>query len=163
MRSIDKLLVGFVAGIVMLVATVFFMEFNQPAATYYQGTEPMDVAHNYLFALQQGDYERAYAQLSSQLPSYPQDLQMFVRQVRNEPYAFPLEEEIALSVHSADVLETWARVEVRESRFYNKGPFSSSSYSSKFHLELELVEGVWKIADGDLFFIDCWTEKKCPE
>ena len=161
MRSTDKLLVTFVTAIVILVVIIFIVEFNQPPATYREGKAPEDVAYNYLFALQHAEYERAYAQLSPQLRNYPDEPQVFIRQVRGRTYIFPLEEDVALSVLEAEIFEDWASVEVKETRFYNDGPFSSRQYSTSFHLELELVEGDWKIVDGDSFFLQCWTERSC--
>ena len=161
MRTSDRVLAAIVAGILILVVVVLVMERNAPAETYREGTTPMDVAHNYLFALQTADYQRAYAELSPQLRGYPDDLQEFVRQVRSQSYNFPLEEDVALSVLSAEIVDEWATVEVSESRFYNGGPFSSNRYSTTFELELELVEGNWKIAGGHSFFYYCWSERIC--
>ena len=161
MRSPDKFLVVFVTAIVLLVAVAFVMARNQPEVTFRDGAEPMDVAHNYLLALQKGEYQRAYEQLSPQLPGYPDDVQEFVKQVRSQSYSFLGEDEAALTVLSADIVEEWATVEVRESRFYNSGPFSSNRYSTTFDLELELVGDEWKIADGEAYFYYCWSERVC--
>lgn len=162
MASTDKVFVACIIAIVIVGIAALAMDSINPGSAYRTGTAPIDVAHNYLTALQRGDYQLAYEQLSPNLQSYPQDRQMFVKQINNNHVAFPLDnEEIAVSVLSERVVEDWATVEIDVSHFYNDGPFSSSQSSRSYELELERVDGVWKIADGEIFFIYCWVLRAC--
>lgn len=61
----DKFLLGIFIGIVVLVIValvVFFIRQDQIA--YRSDEDPAGVAHNYVLALQQGDYLRAYSYLA---------------------------------------------------------------------------------------------------
>jgi hypothetical protein len=65
MMKQDKFLIGIIVGILVLVvlAVVFFFV-RQSSQGYVTGNEPQDIVHNYAYALQEKDYERAYGYLA---------------------------------------------------------------------------------------------------
>ena len=70
-----------VASIAILVIVTLVLTLRQPAPTYQPENSPTGVAHNYLLALQQKDYERAYGYLSTSLPGYPANSREFEQHV----------------------------------------------------------------------------------
>lgn len=62
----DRFLVGILIGIGVLVAAALILFFNrQSQLSYVDDSNPEGVTRNYLLALQQNDYERAYNYLAS--------------------------------------------------------------------------------------------------
>ena len=68
-KHTDKYLIGIVVGSIVLVITSMFMVQSMPEPSYKDGVSPESVAHNYLLALHQDDYVRAYSYLSMQFYS----------------------------------------------------------------------------------------------
>ena len=162
MRGVDKYMVIFVVGVVALVVAALVVSAFQPEETYREGTGPEEIAHNYLLALERADYERAYALLSPDIKGYPPDMQSYVRQINRKPYQFPTEDEsVSLTVLSAWEKDDWAKADVRMTSYYDGGLFGGNRYSSEFQLELERVDGTWRIAEGERFFLHCWSSGKC--
>jgi len=64
MKKSDKILIWIVGGIVLLVIAAFAIALVKPKPTYMADESPDGVAFNYLFAVQQGDYDRAYGYVS---------------------------------------------------------------------------------------------------
>lgn len=61
----DKFLLGILAGIVLLVAAALALFFiRQPAQDYLTEDTPSAVVHNYVYAIQQHDYDHAYGYLA---------------------------------------------------------------------------------------------------
>ena len=88
MKKTDKLLIGIVAGILLLVLVAFGVALTRPKPAYQAEDKPEGVAFNYLFALQQGDYERAYGYLSPTLKRYPQTVEKFRDQIHDYSWNF---------------------------------------------------------------------------
>ena len=156
MKSTDKFLVGIVAGIVLLIIVAFVVTLARPEPTYQAEDTPEGVAHNYLLALQQEDYERAYGYLSPTLEGYPVSAEEFARDVRDHSWSFRLDEDITLAVESSRVIGNRAVVDVRESRFYDGDLFDSSQSTTVFEMELQLEDGEWKIVHSNCYFAWCW-------
>jgi hypothetical protein len=153
MKSSDKLLIGIVAGIVLLVVAALAITLSRPEPTYQSEDTPEGVAHNYLLAIQKQDHERAHGYLSPTLPGYPSSPEEFTEDTRRG-YSFRIDENTSLGVESAKVTGHHAEVEVRESRFYRGDLFSSSQRSYAFKMELEGDE--WKIVNSDRYFAWRW-------
>ena len=73
----DRFLTGILVGIALLVIaslSVFFL--RKDAQTYLPEDSPDAIIHNYIFALQQEDYERAYVYLADEenKPTYTEFL-----------------------------------------------------------------------------------------
>lgn len=158
MKSPDKFLIGIIIAVVVLLAVVFGVILSRPAVEYQSEDTPAGVAHNYLLALQDEDYERAYGYLSRELSGYPESTIQFKRDVDRYSWRFRSSSSVSLSVESSDFLrDDHAHVDVRETRFYSGDLFSSSQSTSNFVIELVLIDNEWKIIDADYYFSYCWT------
>src|SRR3990172_9629643 len=88
MKNSDRILFAIVAGVIVLVVVAFVVAFTRPEPTYQSEDSPEGITHNYLLALQQKDYERAYRYLSPELPHYPPDIDKFMADVQSQDYNF---------------------------------------------------------------------------
>jgi len=157
MRGQDKLLLGIVIGILALVLAVFGITLLRPEAAYQSDEVPDGVVHNYLLALQKGDFERAYQYLADDLTGYPPTSDRFADNVERYSYSFHAGSDNTLSVDSADIVGDLATVKVRETRFFSNGLFDSSQSVNVFEVELRKDEGEWRIYEADAYFANCWT------
>lgn len=159
MKSPDKFLIGIIIGVVVLLAVVFGVVLTRPADEYQSEDTPEGVVHNYLLALQNEDYQRAYTYLSPSLDGYPESPIEFKRSVERDRWRFRADASISLSIQSTELIaENRAVVEVRETRFYSGDLFSSSHSTMEFELFLFLEAGDWKIRDADYYFAACWLD-----
>src|SRR5262245_55998301 len=138
MKKTDKILIGIVGGIILLVAVAFAVALSQPKPTYQAEDTPEGVAFNYLFALQQEDYERAYGYLLPDLKVYPGDVDAFRDDILDYSWTFRSldDSSTTLEIESADLLDQRADVTIRETRFYEGDLFSSSQYTYTFRMTL---------------------------
>ena len=157
MGKTDKFLLGIVTGVIALIALVFITVLRQPDPEYQTEETPENIVHNYLLALRQQDYERAYGYLSPSLRHYPPTLNQFIDDVESNSWAFRLDSEITLAVASAQAQKNQANITIRETRFYNGGLFDSSQSVSTFSIELNRENSIWKITDANRFWDRCWT------
>jgi len=161
MKSSDKFLLAIVVGIVLLVLVAFVVVLARPEPTYQAEDTAGGVAHNYLLALQQEDYGRAYGYLSPSLVRYPASPADFAEQVADSRWRFPHnDDEVSLAVLSEKVVGNSTRVEVRQSRFYGGGLFDSGQSISTFTMKLQQEPAGWKIVAGDRYFEPCWQNWK---
>lgn len=162
MKKTDKILIGIVAGIILLVVVAFTVALSQPKPAYQAEDTPEGVAFNYLFALQQKDYERAYGYISPSLNGYPRDVEVFADDIRDRSYNFSRlnDSSITLEVDSVDVIiGKRVDIEIRETRFYEGDLFNSGQYTNTFNTTLRQDEnGLWKIVDSDRYWLACWDE-----
>ena len=160
MKSTDRFLIGIVAGVIALVVIAFAVAYLRPAPAYRAGSEPADVAHNYLLALQQGDYERAYGYLLPSLPGYPDSAEAFAEHTRKYTWNIrPDDLSATLQVEDARLTGNRATVRVRETRFNQNGLFQSEQYQSTFEVRLLRSQGVWRISGADSFWVWCWDNR----
>ena len=164
MKKTDKLLIGIVAGILLLVLVAFGVALTRPKPTYQAEDKPEGVAFNYLFALQQGDQERAYGYLSPTIKGYPRTAEKFRDQIRNYSWNFRGLEDVSttLEVDSVDVSGKRADVRIRETQFYEGDLFSSAEHSRIFDMTLRQgADGKWKIVESESYWVYCWSSG-CP-
>jgi hypothetical protein len=162
MRSTDKLLVGIVVGAVLLVAAALAVTLLRPQPTYQPEDTPEGVVHNYLLALQQGEYKRAYSYLSPTIVGYPPLPQTFERTVRDNSWQFPLgDTSTALEVLSARLEGGEAVVTVQETSFYQGGLFDSGQTTQTFEVRLRRDPSgmAWKLVDADSYWMYCWNQE----
>ncbi len=161
MKNTDKFLIGIVAGVLVLVIAAFAVAFLRPKPAYQSEDMPEGVAHNYLFALEQADYERAYGYLSPTLKGYPASAEAFTDDVHDYSWTFRLENSTTLEVESTRLTGDRAFVTVRETTFYEGGLFNSGEYSNTFDVTLVQVagSGEWKIISSDSYWAWCWDDK----
>ena len=164
MKQTDKLLLGIVVTILVLVAAAFVLVLTQPAPEYQPDDSPEHVALNYLLALRQQEYERAYGYLSPELKNYPETLDEFVGDVEDSTWAFRLDTEVSLNVASTRVVNNDATVTIEETRFYNSDLFNSSQSTMTFMMHLSPVNGAWRITQSTAYWDNCWLQKTtyCP-
>ena len=156
MKSTDRVLVGIVLGIVVLVIAALVAVLAAPKPEYLADDSPENVAHNYLLALQNRDYERAYGYLSRLLPGFPASLAKFTADIEKGRWYFRSGESVTLSVEKSIVIGKTAIVTIGESRFQGGDLFNSSQRTSVFDMKLRLVNKNWKIEDSPSYFMPCW-------
>lgn len=163
MKSSDKMLLGIVAGIVLLVAVALVATLTRPPAEYQTEGSPGGIVHNYLLALHEEDFERAYRYLSPSIRCYPSSVAEFTADVRGNSWSFGRGgESSAWAIEDAVVRGDEATVEVAETRFQDRGLFDSGQSFSRFNVELTREEEEWRIIDGDRYFVSGdWTSNYC--
>ncbi len=161
MKKTDKLLIGIVSGIILLVIVAFVFALNKPRQTYQSDDSPEGVAFNYLFALQQDDYEKAYGYLSPSIKGYPGTLDVFIDDIKDNSWRFNGldNSSTSLEVSSVNSTEQRADVKIKETQFYEGDLFGSGQYSSTFQMELRPDKnGDWKIMESDDYWVWCWND-----
>lgn len=158
MKSTNKILFGIVFGVILLVVIAFVVTLRQPLPSYQDETTPDGVAHNYLLALRQSDYARAYTYLSPTLPGYPHDLDRFIQDVELNSWRFRLSEDVSLSIRSTNAADHTAIVTVRETR-HHTGFLGGSESVNSFRITLHQNNGVWKISDAENYWSRGWAER----
>jgi hypothetical protein len=163
MKKIDRFLVVIVAGIVVLVVVTLIVTLRQPAPAYQPENTPEGIAHNYILALQQKDYERAYSYLSPTLPGYPVNSMEFMQHTSQHRWRFQFDENTTVSISDVTVIGDQATVEAASNRFSSDGLFGGSISVSHFELQLRHENGVWKIVQADRYWANCWNQSDgCP-
>ena len=164
MKQIDKLLLVIVAGILILVAAAFVLVLTRPAPEYQSEDGPEGIAHNYLLALRQQEYERAYNYLSPNLINYPPTLNQFIQDVESNAWSFRLDTDVTLAVKSVRAVANQATVTIEETRFYNSGLFDSYQSVTTFTMVLNQENNSWKITQADDYWDNCWHKNAtfCP-
>lgn len=159
MKGTDKFLVAIVAGIVLLVVVVFLVVLLRPEPEYKAEDTPEGVVHNYLLALQKGDYEKALNYLSSNVRHAPKDVDEFVDDMDGCSWRFrDLDRDSSLIVLSADIRGDRAEVQIKQTVFYSGDVFNSDLSESEFEMTLKQQNGDWKLVDGERYWCSCWND-----
>ncbi|MEW6405173.1 MAG: hypothetical protein AB1649_25545 [Chloroflexota bacterium] len=161
MKNSDKILIAIVAGVVLLVAVAFIVALTRPDPAYQAENTPEGVAHNYLLALQQEDYERAYGYLSPDIRHYPRNLDRFITDIQNYGYNFSQDQDsVTLEIVSSRLDGNRATIEVKQTTFYQGDLFNSGEWSHTFTMNLKRnsAGGAWKIYASDSYWVYCWTD-----
>ena len=162
-RSVDKFLLAIVIGAILLVIIVFIITLTRPKQDYLPDNTPEGIAHNYLFALEEGDYQRAHGYLSPDLKGYPESSDEFIKAVKAYSYSFDQDRVTSHLIESVDSTENTAIINIRETTFNEGGIFGSNEYSRTFKIHLSLENGEWNIFDSGKYFAWCWQhEDGCP-
>jgi hypothetical protein len=158
MKGMDRFLWAIVIGALLLVALGFVVVLGQQDASYREGNNPEDIAHNYLLALVNEDYERAYSYLSPEIEGYPASVADFRRDVERYGLYGSRSRSLTLSVDEAEITGEQAFVEVRETIFYRSRLFffEPTYYTNELQITLALREDRWEIIDADNYFPWCW-------
>ncbi len=162
MKGADKLLAAIIIGVLLTVVAAVVIVVRRPPPSYREDNTAENIVHNYLLALEQQDYVRAYGYISPSLDSYPSSVDRFIEQVRGNKYAFPLDDDsITLEIDSSRNIgasDDLMQVSVRQTTFSRGGLFGSSQYSSLYDVQVKRENGAWKIRRSDRYFLSCWTQ-----
>lgn len=162
MKSTDKFLLGIVIAAIVLVAAAFAVVLTRPKPAYQAEDTPEGVVHNYLLALREDDYERAYGYLLPTIEGYPESARAFEEDIQNSNWAFgPDDTSTAVEVVSARLGANTAVVTVRETSFHQGGLFDSSQYARTFDMQLrrDPRSGAWRISQADSYWSWCWNRE----
>lgn len=160
MKTTDKFLIGIVAGVILLVGAAFAVAFLRPKPTYQPDDTPEGTAHNYLLALKQEDFARAYGYLSPGIRGYPDSAEAFAEDVEDNTWNFGGgEDSVTLEIESVGMVgNDRAVVSVRERRFYQGGLFDSGEYTNTFDMTLRRRDSRWQIAEAGSYWAWCWDD-----
>ncbi len=136
----DRFLTGILIGIVVLIVAalaVFYARQNRDA--YGPETTPEGVVHNYVLAVLNKDYQKAYGYLAdlANKPTFDEFRQSFIVG-RLTPSS------TGVSIGKAEIIGEDASVEV--STLYTPGDPFSTGNASPGQAQLVLQNGVWKIS-----------------
>lgn len=144
----DKFLTGILIGVgaLVLLALVLFFT-RQDKRDYLAEDAPEDVAHNYVLAVLNKDYEKAYGYLADlkYKPTYDEFRQSFLNGMVNP-------DETGLDIGEATITGDEAVVELTLYYSYND-PFSSR-YGSPDRALLVDEGGEWKVSSMPYNFWD---------
>ena len=156
MQGSNKFLFGLVIGIILLVIVTFSVVMLRPEPTYQDDSTAAGAAHNYLLALQEGDFERAYTYLPADF-KYPTDAEDMANDARQNSWLFETGGDHTLAVDSVNQKsDNEAVVTIRKTIFYNDGLLGSHEESQTFTMQLINEEGEWKVSQADLYWSNCW-------
>ena len=159
MKGTDKFLIAIVAGVVLLVIVVIVVVLLRPEPEYVAGDTPQGIVHNYLLALQKGDYERAVETISASVKHAPNDENELVRDINECSWRFrDLDRDTTLIVVSTDTRGDRSDVQVKQTIFYGGDVFRSNLQEREFVMMLEQQNGDWKLIDGERYWCSCWND-----
>ena len=158
-ENVDKFLLAIVFGAILLVIMVFIITLTKPKQNYLPENTPEGVAHNYLFALEKGDYTRAYSYLSPNVNGYPEESDEFINTIEDYSFQFNLDSITSLQFESVFSDKETAIITVKETTFSEGGIFGSSEFTRSFEMKLDLEDGEWKITESDSYFAWCWRQE----
>lgn len=159
MKASDKILALIFVGIITLVGVAVVTTLTRSMPTYQTGDLPGVQVHNYLLALQEDDFERAYSYLSPSLPGYPRSLSVFKRELEEKAFKFTTRKDISFTILETTVDQLDAVVKVRETWFSGGFLFNSGQSSNLFTVQLKLESGAWKITHASAYFASCWSRQ----
>ena len=158
MNKTDRFLIAIVAGAGILLVAAFILALQRPNPGYKPDDSPENITHNYLLAIENRDYERAYTYLSPDLPGYPPDLETFIQDTERNPWNFRREVDHSLSVQSSRAVGEDTIVIVRLVEYYNQLPFNSQPNTNTFSMRLKPGGPGWMLISGEQFFWECWEK-----
>ena len=136
----DRFLTGILIGIAVLVVialAVFFL--RQGSQSYSSEDAPEGVVHNYVLAVLNDDYEKAYGYLADldNKPTYEQFRDAFLTGVVNPNNA-------AVDIGGSEITDETASVEV--ALIYNPSDPFSTGYRDVQRAVLVRQNGAWKLS-----------------
>ena len=137
----DRFLLGILIGIGFLVALALGLYFlRQEGPAYREDQTPAGVVHNYITAVQLGDYERAYTYLAerSDKPGYEAFRQAFVNMLGPQ--------NTSIQIGGTYTTDQEANVEINVLRSNNS--LFGGTYREQQSALLILQDGAWKLFTG---------------
>ncbi len=136
----DKFLTGILIGIGLLILLALGLFFTrQDKAEYMSDTTPEGVVHNYVLAVLNKDYEKAYGYLADleYKPTYEEFRQSFFNGMVNP-------DNTGVDVGTAEINEDEASLPV--TIFYSSSDPFSGGYQNIDQILLVQQDGLWKIS-----------------
>ena len=142
----DRFLTGILIGIAVLVVialAVFFL--RQNSQSYISEDAPEGVVHNYVLAVLNGDYEKAYGYLADldHKPTYEQFRDAFLKGMVNPNNS-------AVDIGDSEVNLETASVEV--AMIYNPSDPFSTGYRDVQRAILVNQNGAWKLSSMPYYY-----------
>ncbi len=151
----DRFLTGILIGIAALVVValvVFFL--RKDSQSYIAEDTPEGVVHNYVLAVLNGDYKKAYGYLADleNKPTYEQFRDAFIKGMVNPNNS-------AVDVGKSEINNDTASVEI--AMIYNPGDPFSTGYRDVQRALLVKQNGAWKLSSmpGYYFWDYSWYQK----
>ncbi len=148
----DRFLIGIIIVVALLVVAsllVFFLQRGE--ITYLPEDTPDGVVHNYILAVQQGDFEKAYGYLANGDKKYKPTYDEFLNH-----YFLDNNDGESIQIGETEVGEHTATVEIVV--IENNDLFSNPSRYSRNAL-LFKQNGIWKIRQMSYGWNRSWYEK----
>jgi hypothetical protein len=147
MMKQDRFLTGILVGIAVLVVialVVFFL--RQNSQSYISEESPEGVVHNYVLAVLNDDYEKAYGYLAelAHKPTYEQFRDAFLTGVVNP-------DNSAVDIGSSETTEETASVEI--ALIYNPSDPFSTGYRDVQRALLVNQNGAWKLSSMPGYYL----------
>lgn len=143
----DRYLVGMLIGIGLLVITALLVFFIRQQNTGYSPEDtPEGVLHNYILAIEEGDYQRAYTYLAEHQykPNYDLFRKTFTSQQLDPSFTAVQIGDVSLSGDNEQALEAVIDLNLIQS---SQGPFGDVYHNTgKAYLEMD-ASGEWKISN----------------
>lgn len=136
----DKFLIGILAGIGALIVLALVLFFTrQDKREYISDATPEGVVHNYVLAVLNKDYEKAYSYLADleNKPSEDDFRQSFFNGIINA-------ENVGVDIGEAEISDENASVNLLI--YYSSNDPFSSSYGSQDRASLVQQNGNWKLS-----------------
>lgn len=137
----DKFLVGILIGIgVLILASLIIFFTRQDKQVYISETTPDGVVHNYVLAILNKDYQKAYGYLAdlANKPTFDQFRKPFATGSLS-PF------NAGIKIGKVDITGDDATVEI--SMIYSASDPFSNGYNNVGSAQLVLQNGVWKISN----------------
>lgn len=142
----DRFLTGILIGIGVLVVAALVVFFTRTdTQTYVSEDTPEGVTHNYVVAVLNKDYERAYTYLAEldNKPTYEQFRDDFIKGVVNPDQA-------AVDIGRSEITGDTASVEI--AFIYNPSDPFSTGYRDVQRAVLVMQGGAWKLSSMPTFY-----------
>ncbi len=142
----DRFLIGIIVVVALLVLTSLVVFFTQKGDISYLAEDtPSGVVHNYILALQQGDFEKAYGYLANKedKPTYERFQQDIVTTQTGM-------RDTGIQINNVNILKDTAQVELTVIE-NSGGPFMSEYRYTETAL-LVKEDGKWKILQMPYFY-----------
>ena len=153
-RFLTVILVG-IATLVVIALVVFFL--RQNSQSYISEDAPEGVVHNYVLAVLNDDYEKAYAYLADldHKPTYEQFRDAFITGVVNPSNA-------TVDIGDSEITDDTASVEV--ALIYTPSDPISTGYRDVQRAVLVRQDGAWKLSSLPCYYFwDCsWYPQETP-
>ncbi|HET9910236.1 MAG TPA: hypothetical protein VFQ13_00030 [Anaerolineales bacterium] len=152
----DRFLTGILIGIAVLVVmalAVFFI--RKDSQSYVSEGTPEGVVHNYVLAVLNGDYQKAYSYLADleNKPTYEEFRDAFIKGMVNPNNS-------AVDIGESEINNDTASVEV--AMIYNPSDPFSTGYRDTQRAILVKQDGEWKLSSmpGYYFWEYSWYQEK---